>query len=515
MIRVLLVDDEYLALEDLKTIIDWESAGFQIIGTALSGKQALRLMDREHADLVITDISMPNMNGIDLIREIKKCYPDTLFLLLTAYEEVPYMKSAFALGVEDYLSKDEITSDFLTDKLLSIREKFYSMASLKKSYIQKKVQFFFNHSSEVCPEELQTAFSGKYSYCVVIPPLSVASLHPALECTDNCGTSTYMSLLHHCEAFDFTQDTRLKNVCTFYSYRQEIIMIIRVESLSSEYTLSQLMYHFSELLGNSIQTQLKQQATIIYSPYALAFSSLRQDYLHRRNNFKARLFLANNHVLKTNLSRLWLNDHPLTLNASDISRLYPDDFSLLMKKLDENYRQIVDEHNYTGFIEFADTCIYFLEQHSPECTAGIRSCQFSDFKELYHILTDSLLSLSEKKAAVCSPDTQKAVSYIHKHYGDDSLSIQEISEHVGLSATHLNRVFKHDMGITIWDYLTKHRIDKACEILAGTNAKIYQVAEMTGYSSAQYFSQVFYKYTSVKPLDYRRKYARNTEEKSI
>ena len=107
LLRVLLVDDEYLAIEDLLSMINWEENGFEIVGTARSGKQALKLLSEKPVDLVVTDISMPGMDGITLIEEARKNFPDLVFLLLTAYAEIDYMKRAFQQGVEDYLIKDE------------------------------------------------------------------------------------------------------------------------------------------------------------------------------------------------------------------------------------------------------------------------------------------------------------------------------------------------------------------------------------------------------------------------
>ena len=102
-------------------------------------------------------------------------------------------------------------------------------------------------------------------------------------------------------------------------------------------------------------------------------------------------------------------------------------------------------------------------------------------------------------------EIKEAIGYITKHFHEESLSVQEIADAISLSATHLSRVFKIATGDTIWDYLTKLRIRKACHILRTSNVKIYEVAEMVGYTSPQYFSQVFQKQIGVKPLDYRKK----------
>ena len=125
-IRVMLVDDEYLAIEDLKTLIDWESAGFEICSSASSGRQALRIFREKPVDLVITDISMPGMDGISLIEQLKSLKSDLLFLLLTAYAEVDYMKKAFRLGVQDYLIKDETDIETIKKDVVLVYSQNYS-----------------------------------------------------------------------------------------------------------------------------------------------------------------------------------------------------------------------------------------------------------------------------------------------------------------------------------------------------------------------------------------------------
>ena len=143
-IRVLLVDDEFLAIEDLKTIIDWESLHFKIVATARSGKQALNILKNTDVDLVITDIMMPGMNGITLVEKVKEFNKEIIFLLLTAYAEVDYMKNAFHLGVEDYLIKDEITPTSLAQKLQYIQNKYERNRELSYSYLQKKLHNYFS-----------------------------------------------------------------------------------------------------------------------------------------------------------------------------------------------------------------------------------------------------------------------------------------------------------------------------------------------------------------------------------
>lgn len=114
LISVMIVDDEKLTLEDLSTIVDWEACGYKIVATVFNGKQALRKYRELHPQLILTDIRMPFMDGIEMISEIRKTDQKVSIVLLTAYEEFGYAKAAISLGITEYLIKSEITAASMT-----------------------------------------------------------------------------------------------------------------------------------------------------------------------------------------------------------------------------------------------------------------------------------------------------------------------------------------------------------------------------------------------------------------
>ena len=105
MYRVLLVDDEENVLEILKSTIQWQELGVELLLTAQDGQHALEIMEQQRIDLLITDIEMPCLDGISLIRQVRTLYPDTRCILLTAYGEFEYAREAISMGVENYLLK--------------------------------------------------------------------------------------------------------------------------------------------------------------------------------------------------------------------------------------------------------------------------------------------------------------------------------------------------------------------------------------------------------------------------
>lgn len=113
MHKVLIVDDDWLILEDICSLIRWESCGFHTPMAAQSAKEAMEILEKTPAELVITDISMPEISGVELIRQAKQLYPDTVFAVLSNYDDFLYVRDAMKAGAVEYLLKYEIEPDNL------------------------------------------------------------------------------------------------------------------------------------------------------------------------------------------------------------------------------------------------------------------------------------------------------------------------------------------------------------------------------------------------------------------
>lgn len=114
MIRIMLVDDNRVALEYFSTLVNWEKLGYELVCTAIDGASALILFQKYHPEVIITDVQMPNMDGISLTREVMKIAPDTVMVFLSSYAEFSYIQSAMRFGVVDYILKHEMKAPELT-----------------------------------------------------------------------------------------------------------------------------------------------------------------------------------------------------------------------------------------------------------------------------------------------------------------------------------------------------------------------------------------------------------------
>ena len=122
MIKVLLVDDEYLALQYLENIIDWQYYGFELVGVTTNPEQAFSIYKRYRPELVISDVRMPGKSGLELVNAIREYGGNTHILFLSAYKSFDYVTQAIRLGIDDYLLKSDLEEESFLKKILNLKE---------------------------------------------------------------------------------------------------------------------------------------------------------------------------------------------------------------------------------------------------------------------------------------------------------------------------------------------------------------------------------------------------------
>ena len=503
-LQVLLVDDEYLAIKDLKLMVDWEALGYHIAGTAHNGKQALGIAAREKLDIIITDISMPGMNGIELIRQIRSSQPHMRFLLLTAYAEIDYMKQAFRLGVEDYLMKDEITSDSLTAKLIEIRDNYLSDLRLNYTYIQKNLHHAFLDSKAAIPEGVLSVLPDRYSYLVIAPDILFPwvedhGLQERYPITKRLADAQVL-----CENFN---DTHAENLYVFQAYNNKLVMLLQVPPSNSGAYLHQSVYCFTQALHRYFTDHIAESFSFFYQPRVQPLEKLHQDYFCRQKTLRARYFLENRQIRSLDDPDLFITNTRTGLSESRIHSLLEENPDQLLAFTEDFFENLLSQHNYLGLSEYTQvyfSCIFHSLSVEPD---DLKDSDLVNARSVHDWTLSQLEKICRLKKHKRTRETQKAIQFISDYYADEHLSVQQIADEAGLSTTHLGRVFKQDTGFTVWDYLTRYRIEQSCKILEKEDLKIYRVAEMVGYSSSQYFSQVFYKLKGIKPIDYKNRSA--------
>lgn len=162
LITTMIVEDEHFILEDLLTIIDWEDSGFQIVATAFNGTQGLKKYEQYRPQLILTDIKMPDINGLDMIRNIKYQNPSAKFIIISAYSDFEYAKDAIRLGAEDYILKSEISAKYIKEKLEHIKSSMLSNQELLTQSLQKVIFDLIQNKEEPSMAAIETLFMTPY-----------------------------------------------------------------------------------------------------------------------------------------------------------------------------------------------------------------------------------------------------------------------------------------------------------------------------------------------------------------
>lgn len=502
-ITTLLADDDYLVLQDLKALVDWKALGFQIAGTASNGRRALSLAQKLKPQLIITDISMPVMDGFDFIETVQEMYPDTYIMLISSYADFEYAKRAMADGIGDYILKNEITSKLMEEKLTKAAETLKSNASARQRNLRVALTEYFQEDREL-PQPIQT---GRYLFYLLTFHLPLEKLNPHFRHVPQYGIKLYDSIS---SAIRISFPNAL-----IFNVGNYLVAGIPPQEIHSIYSGTTVTRGENQL--RSIANQCRTEKLLIscypervsIKEFKAVFQKLRA-YLNFQSSFIE--------GFQTDLRILYQK------TFSPCRQLFPYDLIKTCLSSPEQYYQQLYNYLTVLFNQKDADSIYMLYHNTLlqlEELSGhlvnISSCrQFQGQEDLFDFFKQSYELCREKVLAGrtfhYSLPTQKAIQYMQDSLSDSNLTIEKIASAVGLSASRLSVLFKQETENTVNDFLTDIRISHAVHLLENSSMKIYEIASAVGYKSAQYFSQVFQQKTGHKPLYFRQKKPISQEE---
>lgn len=512
-ITVMIVDDEKLVLEDLTTIVDWDVLDFQIVATAVNGKQALAKFKKLRPQIVFTDIRMPYMDGIELIRKIRQFDKQTQILLLTAYEDFSYAKSAIECGITDYIIKSSINEEIMTDILKRLKGIVNKQGQVYDIVKEKEISdYFANTSYDIEKTQDPKLFSTPFYYFIVEQAMPVNLVGDDGIDHIKCMKNDIVSLLLD------NVDGNYNMVATGSIFQEQLLVIVSINE-SSQSAIKQILLQ----CATEKWLRLKERFHVDFNVYVITnrqdIQSLKKNYIQYLTAFPKRYFDLTETIV--DLSDYTFQDkgsEELVLDTdymiSTISKL---DHRMLTDYIQYIYDEIIAEEDYRLLSIISKELFGMLKHLNAETperenkldlsfennwkywtkAASIKDWMIQSFSTIVDVKKKS----NENKL---SKPIAKSIEFIYKKYGNAELSINDISEHVGLSTGHLCVLFKKETGKTLNNYLSEVRIDEAKRLLKHKQLKVYEIAATTGFQSSQYFSQVFHKFVGMYPNEYQR-----------
>ena len=295
MIKVLLVDDEKLALEYLEHIIDWEYHGFELIGVTTNPEQALAIYKTHRPDLVISDVKMPGLNGLELGDAIREYGGNTHILFLSAYKNFDYVKQAIRLGIDDYILKSDLEEDGFLRKILKLKEEIIKEKAKKQYTITAILEELFrkNISEEVYKDILdENDYIGlhkKYYYIIVSQRKVPKILKKYIPLDNNQMTLDNRLIKRACE--NVSENTGIHVGARFPVNEDEYLILLEFgKGIVSQKEINDRIYDFARKLYEYINREEK-----LYHVYYCLHGSMVRQFRSNFTNYQRQL---ENNILK-------------------------------------------------------------------------------------------------------------------------------------------------------------------------------------------------------------------------
>ena len=531
---VLLVDDEEEVIRVIMKKINWEELGFSVIGYANNGVKALEMVEEFQPDVVMTDIKMPYMDGLELANRIKEGFPATKILLFTGFDEFEYAKEAVHLEVEEYILKP-VNSVELTNVFTQLKVKLDQEISEKRS-VEVLQQYYMDSlpllqanfystliEGRIREEELekyltdyQITFTGPYYCCLVIHTSATQvpkDMNPLLLAT---------SVQKQAE-----ERLQEKRRAKSFTYLGNAVMLAQLKGENEVPELTDECDRFCRyarrIIGAVVTVGIGQVCDNILE-LAQSYSSAREAVSYRG------IYGASRAINIKEIAPREMGETGF-VNDGDMSELFKKIRMGSRKEIVEAVSEYMERmalsaktlpQHHIAVMELISALYRFTVNNdiSAEEFAGDMQDLYSslpnmDPDTLKKWLTDLSLSFHDKLTSARSRSTKsfvlRAEEYVRSNYADEELSLDDICETLGVSNSYFSTIFKRETGKSFIGYLTDYRMDCASRLLLETNEKSYIIAKKVGYTDPNYFSYVFKRRFGVSPSKYRAEHAESEE----
>ncbi|MDF2613752.1 MAG: response regulator [Clostridia bacterium] len=540
MYKVIIVDDEYYVRKSIIGKIEWDELSLELVGEADNGVMALELLNELDVQIIIMDMRMPEMDGVELVSHIKAKYPDVKTIVISGYQDFEYTKSALKNKVCDYLLKPidkDALNRSLYDTVQLIADEVLEKGKINTLKIEaelgrvEKCNKFLSRgvndtslSEEMIKEGLQ-----KYYPRFVYSHFTVCVFN--VERAD--GVSDDMSWDKVSELFKRIVDKaneKLENkyIVVFKNTLKlsEYVLILGSNNKLDRYLLNDIFIniYFSLIkelkcsavcgIGSCVQSYKLIQSSYTEACFACSCSGEKlskplrfyndiQEYDAKNifnQDFYTKLSLLELCVKKGDLKELKAQLHKIfmeIINTSVVSMNYLHAYAIAI--LIQITKEIMKDEDQT--VQNNPNNIINLDQLvAAESLNSVIDFVYEDLIKLIHY---HQMQSSGSRSAV-----YKIKEYIEKNYSEQ-ISLSTLANQLYLNKTYLSRLFKVEAGETLVEYITRVRMKKAMELLKESSVKVLEVANLVGYDDYRHFGKVFKKYYNLTPSDVRNQVLAN------
>lgn len=514
MHKVIVVEDDRIIRRGLCQAIPWEENGFIVAGEAADGAVALDLIKKEQPHVVVSDINMPFMSGLEMAKYVKEVSPDTKIIFLTGYEDFKYAQEAIKLKAFDYLLKP-VNGEQLLEKVKEAAEEWQKSVR-KEKQINESIpllqQAFFQKLNrdreqqidiETELADLGVQLTGPYYSAILVQYVK-----------EEAGLDFKEQVIPIIESLIGGMDSAAMEASPD---RLAILLSLDRNDDPAKGRLAQELLEF-------VQQKVGQSVTISYGRTYANLFEIRNAFLESCLAMDLRHIMGTGRVISFEDTVSETEQHGN--NLADLEIKIENQIKLGMPEkvknaLEQLHAAILESRTVSLpdlqvlALKLGAMLFFESEKWNEEQTGSFNSSEMyhdimkmQTLTEMIEILNRIIQQWSQtmkkRKEKNHFSHVDQAIKYMKEHYYDQGLTLQKLADVIHVSTPYLSNLFKLEKGFNFGDYLLELRMKKAMDLLREGKLKTSEVSEQVGYSNPQYFSICFKKYTGYTPAEYRK-----------
>lgn len=514
MYNILITDDEQIVIDSLSFIINKNFEGQVKIFTALSGTDALQIVTKENIDIIFMDINMPGLSGLETVSCITKLKPDTIIIILSAFDRFQYAQEAMNLGAFKYITKP-VNRNIVIQTIRSAMD----LVDTKRGKLNADIEL--HKKLDLVSPMIESDFifacifnnENTFNLSAYLDYFNISDYPWCFCCFEIPGINSENQHKTYLKIRDLLNDNYHCLVSTFIMNRIIILYSITDKNYIPELCQNDISKLFSTLsykIGAGIRAGISRVQTdwrLLKSAYNESLSALNQTPINggiifSGNKTTQEQFSIDNtqEFKKQIISRIKQGDtsslnsffelfsSQLVATQTDSNKIKNTYFDLLVsannitKEINENFHSETFDNAFSTLSNENDLSMIksFVQKFLHECTTAI-----------INVRTQS-----------DNPLIKKVCDYINDNISKD-ISLEQMADYVNVSSFYLSKLFKEEKGITFVNFLTDKRLEQSKELLKNTNLSIKEITSAIGYNDQNYFSRLFKNKYGVSPTEYR------------
>jgi two-component system response regulator YesN len=523
-LKALLVDDEINILKNLQAVVPWSSLNIDLVGTARNGQKALELARELRPQLILCDIRMPVMDGIDFLGALREFDTEAEVIMMTGYQDFNYVRSVIRYEVKDYILKPIDYEELaITIKRLAdgIRERMVEQHSMQQEW----KQVFHLAYEKVLYDRLVGLGGSSTKTFLKFNEMGGEQLSFAMMLVDVVDYSKRERRWEDKERklWNFAIHNILQENLVSFGVSHSVLQVrngewcVLIERMPPDLFDREQCLIWAEKLRYAVESYLKLSIRVAIHPAEVIFEQLARTYKSLQRSLNLSPAIVGTGVIVSEKVRakedtsqqLWDRIEEMVTGLKRCDRRRTEK---ALKALNDSFRLLPE----TSFERVAPIvhylCIHLLREmramevmtRDEEIAIWQQIDQHHGIKEtlsvINHLVDQSIDSVMKKKTSDVLMLSAK--DYIERNLSTE-LSIDVLADYLGISGSYFSLLFKQHFGETFVEYVTKQRMEMAKSLLALSNKSVTQVGQMVGYVERRYFTRVFNKYTGMLPSEFR------------